>query len=371
MSKICVLGAGMVGGFIAHELADSYQVSLADINESNLNKSPIKLKKTVDFRNPHEIQHVINNCDLVIGAVPGFLGYEVAKTVLSSGKNYVDISFFPEDPFSLKAIANEHNCFAAIDCGIAPGFDNMILGYHNAFMKVESFICYVGGLPKYPTEPFKYKAPFSPIDVIEEYTRPARLVENGNIVIKDALSDPEIISFDTVGNLEAFNTDGLRTLLQTMIVPDMKEKTLRYPGHRDQITQLNEMGFFSTEFVVVNDTKFKPIDLTASVLLPQWKLKENEQEFTVMRVIVSGIENKRNVTYTYDIYDEFNVQQKATSMSRTTGYTCMAVAEGFIQNLFNQKGIITPEQLTVTEQTFAYVVEYLSKKGIQIQVKKT
>ena len=80
-------------------------------------------------------------------------------------------------------------------------------------MKIDSFECVVGGLPKIRTLPFEYKAPFSPIDVIEEYTRPARFIENGHIVIKPALSDAELIDFEKTGTLESFNTDGLRSIL--------------------------------------------------------------------------------------------------------------------------------------------------------------
>ena len=68
-----------------------------------------------------------------------------------------------------------------------------------------------------------------------------------------AIPDLEIIEFDTNESLEAFNTDGLRTLLKTMShVPNMKEKTLRYPGHVEYVRVLKESGFLDQDTINVN-----------------------------------------------------------------------------------------------------------------------
>src|SRR5690606_17875129 len=152
----------------------------------------------------------------VVGAVPGFMGFGVAQAVVQAGKNMVDISFFPEDPFLLDEEARREQVTLVTDCGVAPGMGNILLGYHNKQMKVLRYECLVGGLPVARTWPWEYKAVFSPIDVIEEYVRPARYVQNGAIVVREALSDPELIDFEGIGTLESWNSDGLRTLIQTM-----------------------------------------------------------------------------------------------------------------------------------------------------------
>ena len=96
-----------------------------------------------------------------------------------------------------------------------------------------------------------YKAPFSPIDVIEEYTRPARYVENGNIIVREPLTDSEYMEFEKTGTLEAFNSDGLRSILFTMPhILNMKEKTLRYPGHAEYVRVLKQSGFFNKEKII-------------------------------------------------------------------------------------------------------------------------
>ena len=293
-AKIVVLGAGMVGSAIAADLCREHQVVSVDADRKRVEalaaRHPLAAH-VADLADAAAVRRVIADADLVIGAVPGFMGYATLRTVIEAGKNVVDISFFDEDPFTLDALAQERGVTAVMDCGVAPGLSNMILGYHAGRMAVAEFRCLVGGLPAKRSWPWQYKAPFSPIDVLEEYTRPARLVENGRIVTKPALSDPELVEVEPVGTLEAFNTDGLRTLLKTVSVPNMAEKTLRYPGHIEYVRVLRESGFLDTEPVNVGGVAVRPIDMAAALLFPRWRLEEGEEEFTAMQIAVRGQED--------------------------------------------------------------------------------
>lgn len=366
-TRVIVLGAGMVGRAIALDLAQRYDVTAVDLEEQRLarlrEEAPLQTV-TADLSHTETIQRLVADADLVIGAVPGFLGFQTLKTVIESGKDIVDISFFAEDPFQLDALAKHKNVTAVIDCGVAPGMCNILLGYHNARMTVERYECLVGGLPVKRSWPYQYKAPFSPIDVIEEYTRPARFVENGRLITREALSDPEYIEFDEIGTLEAFNTDGLRTLLKTMKTPNMREKTLRYPGHIEYITVLRETGFFSKEPIEINGIKIRPLDVTAKLLFPKWRLDPDEPEFTIMRVTIEGVENGQRKEYVYELFDHFDPQTKTSSMARTTGYTCTAVATLILEGIFTQKGIIPPEYIGTDERCFKNVLEYQRGRGI-------
>lgn len=368
MKKIIVLGAGMVGRAMAIDLCKDYDVSSADISDENLSRLssfPITTVKA-DLRDAGKINEIIADKDLVIGAVPGFMGFETFKTVITAGKNTSDISFFDEDPFLLDDLAKEKNVTAVMDIGVAPGMDNIILGYHNKRMQVEDFVCLVGGLPAARIWPYEYKAPFSPIDVLEEYTRPARFVKDGKTVIKPALSEPELMEFNNIGTLEAFNSDGLRSLIKTMPhIPNMIERTLRYPGHIELMKVFRESGFFSKEEIEIKGNKIRPLDLTSKLLFPQWKLGDEEHEFTVMRVIVSGKENGKQITYTYDLFDKYDPSTKTSSMARTTGYTCTGAARLILENKFTRKGVSTPEFVGEDENNFRDMLDYLSKRGIQ------
>lgn len=370
MKKIIVLGAGLVGNAMALDLAKQFDVTSADASAEALTKLGEKSGagiRTVqaDLSDKKTLTDLIKDFDLVIGALPGFLGFEALKTIIEAGKNVVDISFFPEDPFLLDDLAKQHGVTAVVDCGVAPGMGNIILGYHHARMKVRSYRCLVGGLPQVREWPWEYKAVFSPIDVIEEYIRPARYVEGGKMVTREALSDPELIHFEGIGTLESFNTDGLRSLIRTMPdVPDMIERTMRFPGCIEYLRVLREGGFFSYDEIEVRGQKIRPIDLTAKLLFPKWQLKPGEGDFTVMRVVIEGEENGLQCTWTYDLFDRYDPVTDTISMARTTGYVCTAVAQLVLSGRFNRQGICPPEYVGAEEGNFGFVREYLEQRGV-------
>ncbi len=376
MATICVLGCGMVGSAMARDLSTQHQVVSADKSKQALAKLKEQSENiqtvVADLTDPDAIADVIADADLVVCAVPGFMGFDVLKTVLSNKKNAVDISFFPENAMDLDYLAKKNNCYAVVDCGVAPGMDNILLGYHNENMKVEKFECLVGGLPKTRLWPFEYKAPFSPIDVIEEYTRPARYVESGEIVTRDPLTDCELVHFDKVGTLESFNTDGLRTLIQSMPhIPNMKEKTLRYPGHAEYIKVLATTGFFSEEALEVNGTSVKPIDFTSRILIDNWKLRRNESEFTVMRVTIEGDENGKQKRYVYNLYDETDKEAAISSMARTTGFTATAAVNYLLDNEVPEAGICPPEKFGALNNACEFVLSYLNDRNVVYRKEET
>ena len=362
---IAVLGAGMVGRAIALDLATEFDITSFDVSEQNLQllqarSTSIKTVKA-DLRDIDNYAALLKPFDIVVIAVPGFMGFETLKAVISAGKNVVDISFFPEDVLQLDALAKERNVTAIVDCGVAPGMSNWIIGRYNAEMKIDAFEIYVGGLPLHPQPPFFYKAPFSPIDVLEEYTRPARLKENGVIVTKPALTDRKMMEFDGVGTLEAFNTDGLRSLLFTMPhIPTQIEQTLRYPGHIDLIIALKQSGFFSEERITVDGKEISPMQFTSKLLINEWKLGETEEELTVMKVMLHG-EGK---TIEYNLLDKYDTATQVSSMARTTGYTCTAAVHLLANSMVTKKGVFPPELLGDDKNCFDFVVSYLQERGV-------
>jgi lysine 6-dehydrogenase len=372
--KVIVLGAGLVGKAMAIDLAKDFDVTSADISEpalAEVRKHGVKTQ-LLDFADLRLLASVLQPFDIVVGAVPGFLGLQTARTVITAGKDMVDISFFPEDPFQLDETAKTNKVTVITDCGVAPGMGNIILGYHNKRMKIDSYECLVGGLPVVREWPYEYKAVFSPIDVIEEYIRPARYVQNGATVVKEALSDPELIHFDGIGTLESWNSDGLRSLIKTMPnIPNLIEKTLRYPGCIEYLRVLRETGFFSQAEVEVKGVKVRPIDVTSKLLFPKWKLKPGEEEFTIMRIRLSGAEGGKSKTYEYNLLDRTEKSSNTLSMARTTGYTCTAAVNLLAEGRFTQKGISPPEYLGEDESNFKFIIAYLKARGVNYHVKAT
>ena len=367
--NIAVLGAGMVGRTIALDLAKDYSVTSFDFNSKNL--STLKNLNTIitivetDLLQFQNYPKLLEQFDIVVIAVPGFMGYKTLEAVIKCGKNVADISFFPENALQLNELAVKHNVTVITDVGVAPGMSNLILGRYNEELQIENFECYVGGLPKIRIKPFEYKAPFSPIDVLEEYTRPARLQENGFVIKRPALSETELMYFDGIGTLEAFNTDGLRSLLFTMNhIPNLKEKTLRYPGHVELIIALKEAGFFEKKKIDINGTAISPIEFTSKILFKEWKLNEDEEELTVMKVIVEGKDNGLQKKVIYELLDEFDVSTKLSSMSRSTGYTCTAAVNLIAKNIFSEKGVFPPELVGKYKDCFEFVFNYLKERNV-------
>jgi len=367
MKKIIVLGCGRVGKAMCLDLALKQTITVVDISIENLkslsgneNIQTIQL----DISNTNELRKLLINFDIVVCAVPGFMGYKTLQTIIEEKKDVVDISFFPEDSLELTKLAKEHNVTAIVDAGVAPGLSNLLLGYYNSIYKVSYYACYVGGLPIERKEPFEYKAPFSPIDVIEEYTRPARLYENSQIVTKEPLTEKELIEFKKIGTLEAFNTDGLRTLLYTMShIPNMKEKTLRYPGHADKIEILKQAGFFNTKPIKTNLGDIKPIDFTTKILNNDWFLNENELEFTIMKIDVHTKNNQISI----ELFDEYNQKTNISSMARTTGYTCTACVAMLLEKKFSEKGLFPLELIGGNKNCYNFIINYLEERDVYLK----
>ncbi|AKE51973.1 saccharopine dehydrogenase family protein [Kangiella geojedonensis] len=373
MSNIIVLGAGMVGSVIARDLSEKHDVTIADIEPQTLKL----LKKRLPSINTEEVnaldaealKNLLKPFDIVICAVPGNLGFKVLKNVIEAGKNVVDISFAEENCLELDYLAKQNNVTAVIDCGVAPGMDNLLLGFLNTKIEVTDFECFVGGLPKTRSKPFEYKAPFSPLDVIAEYVRPVHYFENGRELVKEPLTDRELVEFDRIGTLEAFNTDGLRSLIYTMShIPNMKEKTLRYPGHVEAIRTLKHSGFFDQEPVTVNGMEISPLEFTSKVLINEWKLKRKEEEFTIMRVNIRGIESGKRKEYIYDLYDEYDNIKQETSMARTTGFTANAVANLILKDKFNKVGVYAPEHIGGHTDCCKTVIDYMEERKVRYRL---
>jgi saccharopine dehydrogenase-like NADP-dependent oxidoreductase len=368
--KITVLGCGLVGSAIAKDLVtdEGVEITAVDLNRDALDKlaaqAPVKTIEA-NLKEADQVATAVEGSDCVVCAVPGFMGYATLARIIEAGKNVVDISFFSEDPFSLDERAREKNITAVVDCGVAPGLSNIITGYLETQLdQIDRFVCYVGGLPKVRQWPYEYKAVFSPRDVLEEYTRLARIVEFGQEVVRTALSEVELRDFPNVGTLEAFNTDGLRSLRQTMDIPFMKEKTLRFPGHANVMRIFRDSGFFRTDTIEVNGHQISPLAVTSKLLFDQWKLKEGEEDFTVFQVVAEGRKENKRLCYTYNMLDEYDRSLHTTSMARTTGYTCTIVVRQVLEGLFSQKGICPPEFVGRTAGCFDYLLHEYAKRNI-------
>ena len=284
---VTVLGAGRVGRAMALDLAKDgeFEVRVADASAAALGSlagaAHVETMKA-DLADAREVRRALADADYAIGAVPGFMGYRTLETIIQAGVDVVDITFFEQDALGLDALAKEKGVCAIVDAGVAPGLTNVLAGHHAAtWDRLDRFVCGVGGLPVVRTLPWEYKAAFSPVDVLEIYTRPARVIEGGKVVAKPALAELAPYEFPGVGTVDAFVTDGLRTLLTTVPCREMKELTLRYPGHAEKMRTLRDAGFLSAEPIEVAGVRVAPIEVTGHLLFPLWQTGPGAEDLTL------------------------------------------------------------------------------------------
>jgi len=373
MARAVVLGAGMVGAVVAADIAadDRFEVAIADRSDENLARAAARCAggaRTVvaDLADPAVVHRLAAEADLVLGALPSHLGYRAVEAVIEAGKPYSDISFMAENALKHDAKAKNAGVACVVDIGVAPGMSNLLAGAAAHRMeRCDRIEIYVGGLPVERRWPFQYKAGFAPADVVEEYTRPSRIVERGEVVVRPALTEPELMDFPRIGTLEAVNTDGLRTLADTLDVPNMVEKTLRYPGHYELMRIFRETGLFSKEPIEVSGQRVVPLEVTSALMFPKWTYEEGERDLTVMAVIAEGVLDGKPARIRWDLYDEYDPVQKATSMSRTTGFPCAIVARLLHEGKITTPGVLPPEKLGAVPGVLEAVFEELGKRGVR------
>ncbi|MFL2977382.1 MAG: saccharopine dehydrogenase C-terminal domain-containing protein [Candidatus Thalassarchaeaceae archaeon] len=320
METVVVLGTGLVGNWIVRSLSsDGYNVIAIDANKnvlSRLNEVANTIHAIVD-------EDLINSldADVFVNALPGRVGHRIRKILVENGQKVADLAFTPEDPSEINQIAIDNDSILIYDVGVAPGLSNLLLKEANRrHGRLSLGRIRVGGNPATKDDGWSYMAPFSPIDVIEEYTRPARIIRNGEIVTLPALSERIKFDINERGEMEAFLTDGLRSVLQTIEADELVEATVRWPGHIDMYIEKKEA-------------------LSEEELVKAWSWDTTRSEFTWMEVYTEG---NGNTTWILDDSGD----EKGSSMARTTGAITCAVVK-FLLKEQGIKGVHPPENFGI------------------------
>ena len=378
MQSMVILGAGMVGGVMAEDLIadEGREVAIIDVSSERLARVDARTAGAVhtiqaDCGDTSLIKNLVRDYGMVLGALPSRLGFATLDAIIDLGKPYCDISFMPEDAWELHAKAVDAGVIAVVDCGVAPGMSNLQAGLAARFLDpCHSIDIMVGGIPRDPKPPWNYKAGFSPFDVVEEYLRPSRIIEHGKMVIKDALSEPELLEFEGVGTLEAFNTDGLRSLAETIKVPMMRERTMRYPGHRDLALAIRETGLFDETPMEFNGVMITPREVTCRQLFKTWSYDQGEADLTVMRVIGEGEIDGVATRLTWDLLDFYDPEKDQTSMSRTTAFPCTLCARMVEQGIIDEPGVYSMERLAHRDDVVENLLEGMQARGVTYREKR-
>ncbi len=371
--RIIVMGSGLIGRLIVEDLLaeESFRVVAVDGSSGALDRlgeHPRLSRRQADLASTEAVEAIAKEGDLVVGAVPGFLGRGLQRGVLAARRPLVDICFAPENPLDLHDEVQAEGLPFIVDCGLAPGLSNLLVGREAAAMStVDEVLIMVGGLPERRDWPWEYRFVFSPGDVIEEYTRPCRLRIAGREITGTALSEVEPVDFPGVGTLEAFLTDGLRTLMDTIPAPTMREKTLRYPGHAERMRALRDTGFFDTKPMDLEGCRVSPRALTEQLFRRAMTLAQGDRELTVLRVQVSGtMAGGEAGRVTWDLLDRTDGRGR-TSMARTTGFPAALAVRLVASGVWRQPGVCPPETLGADSGACEALLAGLARRGIDLQ----
>ena len=324
-----------------------------------------------------ELQKLLPNFDVGVGALPHGLAEEAVFAALDSGLDFVDLiySWRYEKSNPIDAKARQKGVTIVPACGLAPGLTNILAKYAADQMEdVEAVKILVGGIPEVPKQPLNYKVVFSIDAVIEEYVRDALVIRGGKRTLAPALSEVEELEFQDLpdARFEAFITDGLSTLPETMKrVKEMEEKTIRWRGHAEQVQLLMDLGLFSERPVNLKTTgaRVSPRALISTLLDKKLAMHQGDRDMTLLRVSVQGKKKKGDrVTriHRYEMVDKFDSETQTTSMARTTAYPCSIVAQMILEGKVSEKGFIPPE-LAIKDDRFDEFISRLERKGISIK----
>lgn len=372
MRRVLHIGCGLVGSIIAENLAEDFDVTVADVNDDRLERLHERLPQVSAVRisgEPEELTELARGgFDIATGAVTGRYAHSNAEAILRAGVSVCDISSFgPNDDMSvIDNAAYKAGCFYIPEIGIAPGMTNFLVGRGAALLeRVENVLIYVGGFPKDPKPPFNYQATWSPADVIEEYYSQVRTIRNGKAETVRAVDCLHEIEFEPLGKLEAFVTDGLGTLTETIEADNMAEMTLRWPGHAEQMLLLREMGLFEEEPVRLGGVELVPREVLSDILLPMWEMdaESGDRDLLAFRVIVEGSDGDYSVTRTWELLSEYDEVTHRTAMSRATGLTCALFARAALDGKIDRTGLVPPELLAENDALYRFIMEREAEFG--------
>jgi len=378
--KFLVLGAGKMGYAVAYDLIRGSKVEkvvVADSNTENLKELVKRLpgEKIIpvelDVTNEEELAQLMGEIDVAVSCITYKHNYELAKIALATKTHFVDLGGNEEivaKEFMLDELAKEQGVTIIPDLGLAPGLVSLLaVSAAESFDEIYDIRLRVGGLPANPDDCFMdYCQVFSIDGLINEYNEDCTVLRDGKIFSVPSLSDNESIEFPRpFGTMEAFNTSGgISTLPQSYLgrVQHLDYKTIRYPGHCDAIHMLKELGMMSKEAVETASGPVVPRDLLFKLLSD--KLPKDEPDVVLVRVMVSGLKDKKPVQIVWDCIDYADQAAGLTAMMRMTAFPASIVAQMIARGDITERGVLRQE---TTVPTKLFLAE-MDGRGIRLQM---
>jgi lysine 6-dehydrogenase len=378
--KMLVLGAGLQGSACAYDLLQNDEVERVIVGDVRLGHVPEFLTRlatdhrlellTLDARDASALGIAMDEVDACMNALPYYFNLEVSKRAIDAGVHCCDLggnTAIVFDQLKLDEEARAKKVSVIPDCGLAPGMVNILAEAGIAQLdRTESVKMFVGGLPQQPGPPIDYQIVYSLEGVLDYYTTPSWVLENGEPKQVDALSDIESVRFPKpVGILEAFHTaGGLSTMASRYQgkVDSMEYKTLRYPGHAEVFRAIRGLGLLDQTPIDVNGKSIIPRDAFIAAAEPHLR-KPHGMDLVALRVEVSGSQGGAPRKIVYDLLDFYDAEHGISAMERTTGYSLSITGQLQAQRRVKELGVRTPD-LTIPADIY---IQELAKRGVRIE----
>ena len=375
--KFLVLGGGAQGSACAFDLARREGVEKVILADREISRpkpflAPLvgeRLElRAVDASSEDAVRAAMAGVDAVACALPYYFNLDMTRLAVEAGAHFCDLGGNTEIVDQQRGLhdgAVAAGVSAVPDCGLAPGMVNILAqGGIDALDAAESVKIFVGGLPQDPKPPLNYQIVYSMEGVLDYYTTPVLVLEDGAVAEKEALTGIEMVDFpEPVGTLEAFYTAGGISRMPYRYegtIPSMAYKTLRYPGHAVLMKAMRDLGLFDLEPVQTESGPVVPRDVFIDVVSPKLRNPEGN-DLVAMRVEVTGTRGGAPRTVRYDMIDYYDREHGVTAMERTTGYSLAATsymqATGVVP-----AGVLTPAECIPVDA----FVEELAGRGVVI-----
>lgn len=341
--KITVVGAGSTGAPIVRELClrseDVDRVQVCDTRSQALQRlhdeiDDERLLRTfqVDARDMSVLSQIVKGSDCVISCVPAEYNPELAELCLDVGVHFCDLGGNDtpvRQELALDDEARKKSVWIVPNCGLAPGLVNVLcLHGIDQLDRVNAAHLRVGDVPLHPEPPFNFRISWSAERILEDYTHPAQLIENGQVVEVESLTREEHIHFEEepFGTMEAFCTrGGLSTLTETLAgqVGTLDHKTIRWPGHAQQMRFLLGLGLAEDRKIGVQ-THLTYRDILVRRL--RKRLGGDHEDAVLMRVLLQGENDGHPTTLIYEMIERYEETLQQTAMSRCTAIPTVTAA---------------------------------------------
>jgi len=351
MHRVLILGAGKIGALISGLLAESgsYKVQLADMDGAaadavvRAHGGNALAAITLDASQPGALARHLqaHPVDAVISGLPYYCNRAVAEAARAAGTHYFDLTEDVEVTRAVRAIAAGAAQAFVPQCGLAPGFISIAAAeLITHFDELRSVKLRVGALPQHPNNVLKYSLTWSTEGLINEYGNPCQAVSDGRLTEIAPLEGLEEIEIDGM-RYEAFNTSGgLGSLAEThgAHCETMNYKTIRYPGHCEQMRLL------------MNDLKLNHDRGTLKRILEN-AVPQTLQDVVIVYAAVTGKQEGqlREENYVNKIYPQVIAGRLWSAIQVSTAAGITAVVDLVLASPGRYHGFVAQEQFRLTD----------------------